>query len=91
MFSPIQIVDGSKSARFDGQILDISGLNGSAEVRRLTLTGIEKIGVEAAGNEWLFLIKTHNGAFSLMISAEKKAEWVGLVEVVRAAQKTYTK
>lgn len=87
MTSPLQIVDGSKSARFDGLILDISGLNGSPDVKRIALTNLEKIGIDASGDEWLFLVKAKNGGFSLLISQQKKAEWEGLVEAVLAAQK----
>ncbi len=86
MFSPIQILDGSKSARFDGLILDVSGLHGGAEVKRLTMPNIERVGVEASGQEWLFLVKLRNGGFSLVISTHKKAEWEELAKAITAAQ-----
>lgn len=86
MSSPIQIIDGSKSARFDGLILDVSGLNGTSDVMRATIANIEKIGIETAGEESLFLLKLRNGGFSLIISPEKKAEWEALVQAVSEAR-----
>ncbi len=87
MIPPLCIVDGSKSVRFDGLVLDVSGLDGTADVKRATITNIERIGVEAAGEEWLFLVRLRNGGFSLVISTEKKAEWEALAHAVREAQK----
>ena len=84
--NPLQIIDGTKAASFDGLFLEVSGVNAS-NTQRIALNRIKNVGVAAAGEEWMFLIKTLNGGFSLMISAEKKKEWETLTEVIQEAQR----
>lgn len=90
MTSVLQLVDGSKGARFDGLVLDISGLNGSADVKRVTIANIDKISVEPSGDEWLLLVRLRQGGFSAAISASRKAEWERLVQAVQDAKNALT-
>jgi hypothetical protein len=82
---PIQIIDGSKAAKFDGLFLDVSGMNGSASSDRLGIQAIEKVRVVQAGDEWMFMVKSRIGGFSAVISTEKKGEWEQLVAAIEEA------
>ena len=85
MNPPLRVIDGNKSGIFDGFILEVFGVSGLADSQRLSLPMIEKIGVAAAGDDWLFLVKTRKSGFSIAISAEKKSEWEALVREVANA------
>jgi hypothetical protein len=84
MNPPLRVVDGSKFASFDGQILEVSGLNGSAETKQLTLQNIVNVAIAAAGDEWMFGVQSRNGGFSLVISPERKSEWEALVQTINS-------
>jgi hypothetical protein len=85
MSIPFRVIDGSKSGIFDGFTLEVFGVSGQKDSQRLALPMIEKVGVAAAGDEWLFLVKTRKSGFSIAISAEKKEEWELLVSAVTNA------
>lgn len=85
MNTPLRVLDGKKMASFDGVILEVFGLSGHRDSQRLPVNMIEKLDVVAAGDEWMFMIKTHQSGLSLLISAEKKAEWEQLAQEVKKA------
>ena len=85
MNSPLRVVDGKKFATFDGIILEVFGVSGRMDSQRLPVNMIEKLDVVAAGDEWMFMIKTHQSGLSLASSAEKKAEWEQLAQEVKNA------
>ncbi len=86
MTSPLRIIDGSKAAQFDGLFLEASGINGSADSKRIGVQMIEKVGVAQAGEEWMFILKAKNGGFSAVISAEKKDQWEQLAAAIMEAR-----
>ncbi len=86
MSLPLRIIDGSKAAQFDGLFLEVSGINGSADSKRIGIQVIEKAGVVQAGEEWMFMVKAKNGGFSAVISAEKKDAWGELAKAIMEAQ-----
>lgn len=90
MTSLLRIIDGSKAAQFDGLFLEVSGINGSADSKRIGVQMIEKVGVAQAGEEWMFMVKAKNGGFSVVISAEKKSEWEQLATRVTEARDLLT-
>ncbi|MBP6945522.1 hypothetical protein KBD61_04265 [Patescibacteria group bacterium] len=86
MTSPLRIIDGSKAAQFDGLFLEVSGINGSADSKRVGVQMIEKVGVAQAGEEWMFMVKAKNGGFSAVISTEKKGQWEQLATTIMEAR-----
>jgi hypothetical protein len=89
MDTPLRIIDGSKTASFDGLLLEVTGLSGKSDSKRLAMNNIDSVAVAQAGEEWMFIVKSRSGGFSVMISAQKKAEWENLVTEVRNAQATF--
>ena len=87
---PLRVIDGSKAASFDGLFLEVAGISGSAESRRLAVNTLDSVVVAPAGDEWMFVVKSHKGGFGVAISAEKKAEWEHLAEEVMAAHAQIT-
>ena len=85
MNSPLRVVDGKKFATFDGLILEVFGVSGRMDSQRIPVNLIEKLDVVGAGEEWMFIVKTHQSGFSLVISAEKKNEWEQLAREVQKA------
>lgn len=84
---PIQIVDGTKFASFDGLVLEVSGFNGMNDAMRIALNRLDRVGIEStSAGEFLFLVKTPTGGFSLVISAEKKSDWEKLATFVMKAR-----
>lgn len=90
MSLPFRIIDGSKAAQFDGLFLEVSGINGSADSKRIGIQVVENVGVAQAGEEWLFMVKAKNGGFSVVISAEKKDAWEQLGTAVTEAKNQLT-
>lgn len=86
MNPPLRIIDGSKAAGFDGLFLEVSGVSGSSDSKRIAINLIDAIVVAPAGDELMLVVKSHKGGFGAVISAEKKAEWDQLVEEVNKAR-----
>lgn len=82
---PFRIVDGTKSASFDGLILEVSGVSGSADSKRLNALLIEDVTVAVAGDEWMFIVKSTKGGFGVVISEDKKAAWEELAAAITEA------
>jgi len=83
--NPLRVSDGSKFASFDGFVLEVSGLSGSASSRRIAVESIESVTVGPAGSEWMFGVKTGKGGFGLVVSKACAADWEALAAAVRAA------
>jgi hypothetical protein len=88
MTPSLRVIDGSKSGSFDGLILEVTGISGSSDSKRVAVNLIDSAVVTAAGDEWMFVVKSHRGGFGVVISAEKKMEWDLLVQEVNNVRKT---
>ncbi|MBI4836573.1 MAG: hypothetical protein HY817_04920 [Candidatus Abawacabacteria bacterium] len=81
----LQVHDGGKMASFDGLVLEVSGLSGSATSKRLAIEAIDSVTVAEAGSELMFVVKSRKGGFGLMISIDKKLVWEDLAKAVNSA------
>ncbi len=81
-----RVHDGGKFGSFDGFVLEVSGLSGSAKSRRLAVEAIDAIGIVEAGGELMLGVKSRKGGFGLVISAARQGEWQSLVDAVVAAK-----
>jgi hypothetical protein len=80
-------MDGTKFASFDGTVLEVSGLSGTSESMRISLNRLDSVAVAStSAEEFLFIVKTHTGGFSLVISTDKKTVWDELVKTVMEAK-----
>ena len=86
---PLQVIDKGKFANFDGFILEVSGLSGSASSKRIALNVFEKIALAKAGDETMLMVKSKKGGFGLVVSEEKKAEWENFVSQVQFAKENF--
>lgn len=89
MGTPLRIIDGSKIASFDGLILEVTGLSGKSDSKRLAINNIDSVAVAPAGEEWMFIVKSRSAGCSIIISEAKKADWENLVREVRKAQNEF--
>ncbi len=81
----IRVIDGKKAASFDGMVLEVFGVSGSAESKRVLITALEALTLADAGGEPMLVVKTAKGGFGLAVSAERREEWRGFVaDVLRA-------
>ena len=82
----LRLQDGATYAAFDGFVVEVSGLNGSANIKRIALAALEQVGLaDTAAGELMFLVKTRKGGFGLAVSPARRAEWQTLVDAVTEA------
>jgi len=82
----VRVSDGSKVASFDGYVLEVSGLSGSADGRRLAVEVIESVALAPAGDELMFVVRSRKGGFGVVVSPERCGEWEALIAAVDAAR-----
>ena len=82
----LQVRDGGKSASFDGFVLEVAGLSGSASSKRVAIEVLESAAVAAAGDELMFVVKSRKGGFGLMISQARRGDWEQLALRVNASR-----
>jgi hypothetical protein len=88
MTNILRVSDGSKAANFDGFVLEVSGISGSSNARRLAIESIEAVMVADAKDEVMFGVRSRKGGFSLFVSQAKREEWQALAHAVMAARAT---
>jgi hypothetical protein len=85
MSDVMRVSDGSKAASFDGFVVEVSGISGSAHSRRLAIEAIEKVAAMPSGDEMMFGVKSKKGGFAVFGSLALRAEWEALADAVNAA------
>jgi hypothetical protein len=86
MAEVVRVSDGSKFASFDGYVLEVSGLSGSANVRRVAVETIESVALALAGDELMFGVRSRKGGFGVVVSPARRADWEALITAVNAAR-----
>ena len=69
----IQVVDGMKEASFDGRVLDVSGISGTATARRLPVLAIKKVGVAGDPGNLMFGVPARVAARAARRAAVERA------------------
>jgi hypothetical protein len=80
-----QATSGSKYATFDGMVLEVFGMNGSTDSKRMAIPNIEKVACVPAKGEWMFMVKTRRGGFGMAVSDGDEAQWQALAQSVSDA------
>jgi hypothetical protein len=83
---PLTINDGSKSAQLDGLFLEVSGISGSGQSRRIGVESIVDVAVVGTGGSLMFGVRTRKGGFTVAISPARRAEWEALAAAALAAR-----
>ena len=86
MADTLRVSDGSKSASFDGFVLEVSGISGGATARRVAIEVLESITLGPAGDELMLGVRSRKGGFGVVVSPARRAEWEAFVAAVNAAR-----
>ena len=82
----MRVQDATTYASFDGFVIEVSGLSGGGNIKRIALVALERVGLADTGaGELMFMVKTRKGGFGLAVSPARRAEWQTLVDAINEA------
>ena len=82
----LTVSDGNKTGQLDGVFLEVSGISGSGQSRRIGVESIVDVAVVGAGDSLLFGVRTAKGGFTVAISPARRPQWEALARAALVAR-----